>query len=67
MPGNLSSTRKTVILRRSCERSRLGAAALVSAYELLTPVLRRTLCLSQPTQPSPTPKPCQRQAGGHKA
>jgi hypothetical protein len=43
MASNPSTTKKTLNLRRGCERSRLAAEALAAAYELLTPILRRSL------------------------
>jgi len=67
MAGNPSPIKKTLNLRRGCERSRLAAEALAAAYELLTPVLRRILPLPQPTRHSPSGRPRQRQAGGQKA
>jgi hypothetical protein len=67
MADTPSTTRKTLNLRRGCERSRLAAEALAAAYELLTPTARRALPLSQPKQHSPSGHPRQRQAGGQQA
>ncbi len=67
MAGTLSATRKTLNLRRVCERSRLATEALAAAYELLTPTLRRALPIPQSTQQCPSGRPRQRQAGGQKA
>jgi hypothetical protein len=67
MASTLSPTRKTLNLCRECEHSRLAAQALVAAYELLTPLLRRALPTRQPTQHSRSAKQRQRQAGGQQA
>ena len=66
MAGTPSATRKTLNLRRGCERSRLAAEALAAAYELLTPTLRRLACpptdATGPIGP-PTSTPSRRSKG----
>ena len=42
MASNPSTTQQTLNLRRGCERSRRAAEVLAAAYELLTPMLRRS-------------------------
>ena len=50
MANTPSPTRKTLNLRRGCERSRLTAETLAAAYELLTPILRRAFANAKSTQ-----------------
>jgi hypothetical protein len=69
MASALSPTQKTLNLRRDVERSRLETQLLATAYELLTPILRRALPSPQPKhQPTQQPRKAherrQRQAGG---
>ena len=64
MASNPSTTKKTLNLRRDCEHSRLAAEALAAAYELLTPILRRSLSSSESPQRRPSAEPRQRLAGG---
>lgn len=64
MASNQAPAKKTLTLTRSCERSRLAAAALASAYELLTPILQRALPNSEP---APQAEQRQRQPRGQQA
>ena len=64
MASNPSTTKKTLNLRRGCERSRVAAEALAAAYELLTPILRRSLLNAESTQRRPSTEQRQRLAGG---
>jgi hypothetical protein len=67
MAGTQSSTRTTLKVCRSGERSRLAAEALAAAYESLTPILRRAWPSSQSMRRCPPTEPSQRLAGGQKA
>jgi hypothetical protein len=72
MASTLPPAKRTLNLRRSCERSRLEAQILAASYELLTPFLRRALLLPQgdrqPTQPPRnTQQRHHRPAGGQQA
>jgi hypothetical protein len=43
MAGLKHRTNRLLKIERSCERSRLESQLLATAYELLTPILRRAL------------------------
>ena len=47
-----SKTRKLLKVERGCERSRLEGQVIAAAYELVTPLLRRTLATSAAGQPT---------------
>jgi hypothetical protein len=62
--------RNTLKLERDCERSRLEEQVLAAAYELATPLLRRSLpdtVSGRRLAPAPHADLPQRQAGGSKA
>lgn len=68
MAGSKNKTKHLLKIERDCERSRLEGQLLASAYELLTPTLRRALptASSQPNRPEAAQRTRQ-QVGGNRA
>jgi len=72
MPSPAHRTRKVLKLHRSAERSRLDKQLIAAAYELVIPVVRRSLGKAGPGYPSASPSTAamdrpQRQVGGTQA
>ena len=63
-------TNRVLKIERSCERPRLGSQLLATAYELLTPILRRALPQADRCpggSNATTEGPPQARAGGNRA
>jgi hypothetical protein len=55
MPRAENRTRKLLKIERACERSRLEGQLLAAAYDLVAPLLRRSLSTSPAGQPTGSP------------